>query len=125
MSQNLQNFAKFQKIQLDNLVDFEKCCQTHIYLQNFVLIQPKTSNILPKFCQKLASKRPSTTDGGHGRGVVRGRLGRKEVGVYGVRFGLSQYGYFSLIGKISKILRIFGGLVLGCIKTKLCKKICV
>ena len=30
MSQNLQNFAKFQKFQLDNLVDFEKCCKTRI-----------------------------------------------------------------------------------------------
>ena len=27
--------------------------------------------------------------------------------------------------KISKFLQIFGGLVLGCIKTKFCKKICV
>ena len=33
MSQNLQNFVKFQKIQLDDLVDFEKCCKTHIFLQ--------------------------------------------------------------------------------------------
>ena len=31
----------------------------------------------------------------------------------------------SKIEKISKILKIFGGLVLGCIKTKFCKKICV
>ena len=30
MSQNLQNFVKFQKFQLENLVDFEKCCKTHI-----------------------------------------------------------------------------------------------
>ena len=30
MSQNLQNFVKFQKCQLGNLVDFEKCCKTHI-----------------------------------------------------------------------------------------------
>ena len=29
------------------------------------------------------------------------------------------------IGKISKFLQIFGGLVLGCTKTKFCKKICV
>ena len=29
------------------------------------------------------------------------------------------------VPKISKILQIFGGLVLGCIKTKFCKKICV
>ena len=60
-SQNFANvakfakFAKFQKIQLDNLVDFEKCCRTHIYLQKSVPIQPKTSEILPKFCQKLAT----------------------------------------------------------------------
>ena len=31
----------------------------------------------------------------------------------------------SKIGKITKFLQIFGGLVLGCIKTKFCKKICV
>ena len=55
MSQNLQNFVKFQKFQLENLVDFEKCCKTHIYLQKSVPIQPKTSNILPKICQKLAT----------------------------------------------------------------------
>ena len=55
MSQNLQNFVKFQKFQLDNLADFEKCCKAHIYLQKSVPIQPKTSNILPKFCQKLAT----------------------------------------------------------------------
>ena len=26
-----------------NLVELEKCCQTHIFLQHFVLIQPRTS----------------------------------------------------------------------------------
>ena len=51
MLQNLQNIAKFQNFQLDNLVDFEKCCKTRIFLQNSVPIQPKTSNILPKFCR--------------------------------------------------------------------------
>ena len=51
MSQNLQNFVEFQKFQLDNLVDFEKCCKLRIFLQKSVPIQPKTSNILPKFCQ--------------------------------------------------------------------------
>ena len=49
MLQNLQNFAKFQNFQLDNLVDFEKCCKTRIYLQRSAPIQPKTSEILPKF----------------------------------------------------------------------------
>ena len=47
--QNL-NFAKFQKSQLDNLVDFEKCCRTRICLQRSVPIQPETSEISPKIC---------------------------------------------------------------------------
>ena len=55
MSQNLQNFVKFQKFQLENLVDFEKCCKTHIFLQKSEPIQPKTSNILPKFCHPTLS----------------------------------------------------------------------
>ena len=32
-----------------NLVELEKCSQTHIFLQNFVLIQPRTSP--PKICK--------------------------------------------------------------------------
>ena len=44
MSQTLQNFVKLHKFQLENLVDFEKCCKTHIFLQKSVPIQPKTSN---------------------------------------------------------------------------------
>ena len=54
MLQKLQNFAIFQKLQLDNLVDFEKYCKTRIYLQRSAPIEPKTSEILPKICQKLA-----------------------------------------------------------------------
>ena len=48
MLQKLQNFAKFQKVQLDNLVDFENCCKTRIHLQRSAPIQPKTS----EFCRK-------------------------------------------------------------------------
>ena len=33
------------------LVELEKCCQTHIFVQNFVLIQPRTSP--PKNCKKM------------------------------------------------------------------------
>ena len=61
MLQNLQKFVKFQKFQLDNLVDSEKCCKTHICLQKSVPIQPKTSNILPKFCQPTLSDVGSLT----------------------------------------------------------------
>ena len=56
MSQNLQNFAGFQKFQLDNLVGFEKCCKTRICLQRSVPIQPKTSNFLPKSCARCSSR---------------------------------------------------------------------
>ena len=36
-----------------NLVELEKCCQTHIFLQNFVLIQSRTSTPkFAKFCKK-------------------------------------------------------------------------
>ena len=55
MLQNLQNFAEFQKFQLDNLVDFEKCWKTRICLERSMPIKPKTSENLPKICQKLAT----------------------------------------------------------------------
>ena len=54
------NFAKFQKFQLYNLVDFEKCCKTHIFLQKSEPIQPKSSNILPK-CWENGPTTPGPT----------------------------------------------------------------
>ena len=48
MLQMLQKFADFFKIQLDNLLDFEKCCKTRIHLQRSAPIQPK-------MCQNLAT----------------------------------------------------------------------
>ena len=62
MSQVLQNVVKFQKFQLENLVDFEKCCKTHIFLQKSVPIQPKTSNILPKFCRSAVVSPTDASD---------------------------------------------------------------
>ena len=61
MSQNFQIFVKFKKFQLENLVDFEKCCKTHVFLQKSEPIQPKTSNILPKFCQPTLTASVSWT----------------------------------------------------------------
>ena len=60
MSQNLQNFVKFQKFQLDNLVDFEKCCKTRIVLQKSAPIQPKTSNIAAQLWSWAAAARSAT-----------------------------------------------------------------
>ena len=77
--QNLQNFAKFQNFQLENLVDFEKCCKTRIFLQKSVPIQPKTSNILPKICQKLATTlRVPGRRGGAGAADEDVRLGLRD-----------------------------------------------
>ena len=79
MSQNLQNFVKFQKFQLENLVDFEKCCKTHIFLQKSEPIQPKTSNILPNFC----SPRGAGARSGPPAARVVGRLGADEEAAVG------------------------------------------
>ena len=87
MSQNLQNFAKIQNFQLDNLVDFEKCCKTRIFLQKSVPIQPKTSDILAKFCQKLATTlrvRCRTAVLGDGPEGPGGTLSGRELQVHGV-----------------------------------------
>ena len=42
-----------------NLVGLEKCCRTHIFLQNFVLIQPRTNPHLQNFANfpNLAAER--------------------------------------------------------------------
>ena len=42
-----------------HLVELEKCCRTHIFLQNFVLRRPRTSP--PENLQKLVEKRQSTS----------------------------------------------------------------
>ena len=53
-----------------NLVELEKCCRTHIFLQNFVLIQQRTSP--PKICKNFANL-------GAGAGVGHlGHEGRDE-----------------------------------------------
>ena len=92
MLQNLQNIAKIQNFQLDNLVDFEKCCKTHICLQRSAPIQPRSSETLPKLCQALvaaegAGAAEAVRRGGGGgederagRGAPRGPAGpRGEV----------------------------------------------
>ena len=46
-----------------NLVELEKCCRTHILLQNFVLIQPRTSP--PKICKIFENFLQIWPVGGH------------------------------------------------------------
>ena len=58
----------FKKIQLDNLVDFEKCCKTRIFLQRSASIQPKTSENLRKNWQlPYGSTRASSARTSHQR----------------------------------------------------------
>ena len=61
MLQHLLNFAKFQKIQLDNLVDYEKRCKTHIFLQKSVPLQPKTNEFCRNFAKNWRLPYGSTT----------------------------------------------------------------
>ena len=143
MSQNLQNFVKFQKFQLENLVDFEKCCKTHIFLQKSEQIQPKTSNILPKCCQPTvirrrparkprspACQRRATSTATCGTAACRSA--RSTAASRSTSAGSGSDRDLSVERRMhfrkmhfSKILKMFGGLVLGCIKTKFCKKMCV
>ena len=111
MSQNLQNFAKFQKFQLENLVDFEKCCKTHIFLQKSEPIQPNTSNLLPKFANRRsltsppwpggcspARARPGTTRSGSG--TAAGRATRPgKIGKISQNFCKLLAGSFSALSK--------------------------
>ena len=60
-----------------NLVEIEsivakKCCQTHIFLQNFVLLQPRTSP--PKICKILLTLTPNQE-----RGARRARSRRADL----------------------------------------------
>ena len=132
MLQNLQNIAKFQNFQLDNLVDFEKCRKTRIYMQRSVPIQPKTSECLPKICQKVSSK----WTGPEGQFLAQRPADdpRQEDAhlAHQSFFGaqctrLCPGSLVSYLAKLANLLnlQIFGGLVLSCIETKFCKKICV
>ena len=82
MSQNLETFDKFQESQLDNLVDFEKCCKTHIYLQRSAPIRPKTSENSPKIHQNFApSSRRGRREPRHAGGPTSPGLAASPVGL--------------------------------------------
>ena len=79
------NFVKFQKFQLDNLVDFEKCCKTRFSLQRSTPIQPKTIEILPKFGNYPTGPRRGRADlngraGGRAQLLAkRGSIGQMQI----------------------------------------------
>ena len=123
MSQNLQIFVKFQRFQFENLVDFEKCCKTHIFLQKSEPIQPKTSTILPKFCQ------PTLSDVSAVRPQLDAAIaiGAREVSTLdawldGVRRFVAEGARTARCStQLSRDPTNFRGLVLGCIEAKFCK----
>ena len=110
MSYNLKIFAKFQKFQLDNLVDFEKCCKTRIYLQRSAPIQPKTSEICRNFAKNW---RPFT------------RVAKSQMRQVGFRLSTSSWGCLPAAPLVSRRFancwQIFGkiSVVFGCIGTDL------
>ena len=109
MSQNLQNFVKFQKCQLENLVDFEKCCKTHIFLQKSEPIQPKTSNILPKICSR--SRAVLTLKGGrYGMAQQLRSVEMQELQV----FSLGQVCHIVRRAVLMTAGGVIGGYITGC-----------
>ena len=115
-----------------NLVELEKCCQTHIFLQNFVLIQPRTS--LPKICKILEkivnvanfaiqndTLRKDRTRGQVRRAPLADRAKLPRPHPAGAVRPLRSDPDTQVWG----FWRNLTGLVLGCIEAKFCKKICV
>ena len=113
-----------------NLVDLVKSFPTNIYLQNLASIQKRTSPVkfahLAEKSGKGSISNLSTKAGGlrPRGGAARAALhGRRSCWARADRFSKMHFSkmHFSKM-HFSKILQIFGGLVLGCIKTKFCKK---
>ena len=141
MLQNLQNFAKFQNFELDNLADFEKCCK---FLNTYFLAKigvdtaenernsaenlPKIGNYptgpLPRLGEHLAQLVDGLVRGEYSACVRKARISL----ALRLRRAGGRRSWSAKLANVSifyKILQIFGGLVLGYIKTKFCKKICV
>ena len=59
MSQNLQNFARFQKFQLGNLVDFWKMLQNAYFLANIGADTAENEHHFAEICQKLETTLPT------------------------------------------------------------------
>ena len=111
----MQNFVKFQKVQLENLVDFEKCCKPHIFLQKSQPIQPKTSNI----CRNFANRRSLTS-------LPALALSRRDAVYSAARTIVHEdYGVRSSTRaascRIARDRAYLTGLVLGCIEAKISK----
>ena len=73
---------------------------------------------------RFDAKTSSTASLGDGRPDMPDYEGAREVRYHAFfENAFFENAFFEM--HFSKILQIFGGLVLGCIKTKFCKKICV
>ena len=122
--QNLHNFVKFQKNQLDNLIDFEKCCKTLLFLQRSAPIQPKTTELLPKFCQKIATTLPRTAgDTGPEELISKYREACRPCsrrGCSGLQISGSKFQSSKSISRELELTNLLG-LVVGCIEAKICK----
>ena len=79
MSQNLQNFAKFQNFQFDNLVDFEKMLQNAYLLAKIGADTTENERIFAEILPKIGNEPAGPTPGSplDRDGVVRGRPVRR------------------------------------------------
>ena len=107
-----------------NHVELEKCCQTHIFLQNFVLIQPRTSP--PKNCKILQELLilPILQIRGSRPASLAFRTSSTRPPPCPRRLALRAG---APVGDTTADRQNFGKmlLVFGCIGTDFCKKICV
>ena len=111
-------------------VDLGESFQTHVYLQNLASIQPRTSPLKfarstdPRVGRELPPPGPGVPHEPRDR-RDRGERPRAGQRRPGRQRGPRKIALGVMVSNIGKILQIFSGLVLGCIKTKFCNKICV
>ena len=106
--------------------------KTHIYLQRSVPIQPKSSNILPKFCRSAVV----SPTGNAGSGARSSRSSSVDFDCVALECGAAPAVGANVTTRRLRRLVVesvrgswldranLTGLVLGCIEAKFCKKIC-
>ena len=102
----------FKKSQIENLVDFEKFCKTHIFLQKSEPIQPKTSNICRNFANRRSLTSPPRT--ASDRGVAHTKSSAPRIS----RRRPAPMFFLTFIRTVGYFLANFERLVLGCMKKR-------
>ena len=79
MLQNLQNFATFQKLQPDNVVDFEKCCKSVFACKDRRRYSRKGANFCRTFARSAEDSAPAHVEMAVTNRPVRSTRGSRNL----------------------------------------------